>query len=142
MDDTSIPTGEIAPYPGVEAGEKFVLGSKEPDIDHCFIMNQDPKSVPLDTRPSKLQKLAEFYHPKSRVHFEVHSTEPAFQFYTGKYIDVPQVGDVAARHARSGMCIEPSRYIDAINHEDWKSMVVLRRGQKFGSRIVYRAWQD
>lgn len=142
VDDTSIPTGDFASYPGVSAGEKFVLGSKEPDIDHCFIMNKDPASVPLDTRQLNLQQLAKFYHPKSKVHFEVHSTEPAFQFYTGKYIDVPQFGDVPARRARSGMCIEPSRYIDAINHDEWRSMVVLKRGQKFGSRIVYRAWQD
>ncbi|QDS71402.1 hypothetical protein FKW77_003126 [Venturia effusa] len=142
VDDTSIPTGDIASYPGIKAGEKFVLGPKEPDIDHCFVMNKDPESVPLDTRPQELQKLIKLYHSDSKVHLEVHSTEPSFQFYTGRYIDVPAIGGLPARRARSGMAIEPSRYINAVNHEKWRSMVVLKRGQKFGSRIVYRAWQD
>lgn len=143
VDDTSIPTGEIARYPGISAGRKFVLGSREPDIDHCFIVNNDPSSVPLDTRQLSLQNIAQFYHPESKVHLEVHSTEPSFQFYTGKYINVPEISEqVPARGPRSGMAIEPSRYINAINHDEWKSMVVLKRGQKFGSRIIYRAWQD
>jgi aldose 1-epimerase len=143
VDDTNIPTGEIALYPGINSQETFILGSEEPDLDHCFIMNKDPSTVPTDTRSLSLQRLAKLYHPESRVHLEVHSTEPSFQFYTGKYIDVPEVSDnVPARGPRSGLAIEPSRYINAVNHDDWKSMVVLRRGQKFGSRIIYRAWQD
>jgi aldose 1-epimerase len=142
VDDTSIPTGEIALYPGVNAQEMFTLGSKEPDVDHCFIMNKDPSSVPIDTRSLSLQLLATFYHPTSKVHLEVHSTEPSFQFYTGKYIDVPQVGDLPSRGPRSGFAVEPSRYINAVNHDEWRSMVVLKRGQRYGSRIVYRAWQD
>jgi aldose 1-epimerase len=141
VDDTSIPTGAIEPYPGISANEKFVLGATEPDIDHCFIKNNVPGSVPLDTRPQSLQKLASFYHPTSKVHLEVHSTEPAFQFYTGKYIDVKAVGGLPARGPRSGFCVEPSRYINAINTDEWKNMVVLKRGQKYGSRSVYRAWR-
>jgi aldose 1-epimerase len=142
VDDTSIPTGEIALYPGIDAQEKFTLGSQEPDVDHCFIMNKDAASIPIDTRPSPLQRLAKFYHPDSKVHLEVHSTEPAFQFYTGKYINVPRIGDLPARGARSGFAVEPSRYINAVNNDEWKSQVVLKRGQSYGSRIVYRAWQD
>jgi aldose 1-epimerase len=142
VDNTSIPTGPIEEYPGIKADEKFILGSQEPDIDHCFIKNNDPKTIPVDTRPLSLQQLAMFYHPTSKVHLEVHSTEPAFQFYTGKYIDVPAVGEVEARGPRSGFCVEPSRYINAINHDEWRGMIVLRRGHKYGSRNVYRAWRD
>jgi len=142
VDNTSIPTGEIALYPGINSQELFTLGSKEPDVDHCFIMNKDPSSIPIDTRSLSLQMLAKFYHPTSKVHLEVYSTEPGFQFYTGKYIDVPQVGGLPSRGPRSGFAVEPSRYINAINNDEWRSMVVLKRGQKFGSRIVYRAWQD
>jgi aldose 1-epimerase len=105
-------------------------------------MNRDPASVPVDTRPLALQRLAEFYQPDSKVHLEVHSTEPAFQLYTGKYLDVPKIGDLPARGPRSGFAIEPSRYINAINNDEWKSMVILKRGQTYGSRIVYQAWQD
>ena len=142
VDEESIPTGNISPFPGVEANKMFVLGPQEPDIDHCFILNSDPSSVKLDTRESPLCLLAKFHHPKSGAHLEVLSTEPAFQFYTGKYIDVPPVGKQPARGRRSGFCVEPSRYINAINEDKWRDMVVLTRGHKYGSRLVYRAWKD
>jgi aldose 1-epimerase len=142
VDEASIPTGQIKPYPGIVANETFTLGPEEPDVDHCFVVVNDPSNVPIDTRVMPLNKLASFYHPATGVHLEAHSTEPAFQFYTGKYIDVPAVGDQPARGPRSGFCVEASRYVDAINNEGWRSMVVLKRGQKYGSRTVYRAWRD
>jgi aldose 1-epimerase len=142
VDDTSIPLGTIDLYPGITANSTFTLGASEPDIDHCFIMNSTPSTVPIDTRALPLCKLAAFFHPDSRIHLEVHSTEPAFQFYTGKYIDVPAVGGLAARGARSGFCVEPSRYVNAVNVEGWRDMAVLKRGEKYGSRILYRGWQE
>jgi aldose 1-epimerase len=142
VDKDNIPTGAMEHYPGLTAGQPFTLGPQEPDIDHCFIVNQDPKSVPVDTRSQPLQLLGGFYHPTRKIHLEVLSTEPAFQFYTGKYIDVPAVDDLPARGPRSGFCVEPSRYINAVNVDQWKGMVVLKRGQRYGSRNVYRAWLD
>lgn len=70
------------------------------------------------------------------------STEPAFQFYTGKYIDVPEVEGVGARGPRSGFCVEPSRFVNAVNVDEWRGQVVLRRGEVYGSRVVYRGWSD
>lgn len=104
-------------------------------------MNTDPATIPIDTRSLPLKKLGSFHHPVSGVQLEVHSTEPAFQFYTGKYIDVPAVGGLPARGPRSGFCVEPSRYINAVNNEQQRGMVILKRGQKYGSRNVYRAWR-
>ena len=141
VDDGDIPTGEIKPYPGIEAGKAFVLGEKEPDVDHCFIINADPSSVPLDTRSLPPQKLCSFYHPNTLLHFEVLSTEPAFQFYTGKYIDIPAVEGAPARGPRSGFCVEPSRYINAVNNEKWRSQVLLKKGQVWGAKIVYQGWK-
>lgn len=140
VDDGGIPTGPIEEYPGVSAKKTFTLGEKEPDIDDCFVANTDPSSIPIDTRSSPLQKLASFYHPESKIHLEIHSTEPAFQFYTGKYIDVPAVGDVSARGVRSGFCVEPSRYVNAVNVPEYKSMMTLKKGEKYGTKIVYRGW--
>lgn len=98
--------------------------------------------MPLDTRAEPLGKLVAAYHPDSRIHLEVYSTEPAFQFYTGKYIDVPSVGGMPARGPRAGFCVEPSRWVNAINEDGWKSQVVLKKGEKFGARIVYKAWKE
>ncbi|KAL1303268.1 hypothetical protein AAFC00_006680 [Neodothiora populina] len=141
VDDLDIPTGDIKKFPGVKAGQSFVLGEKEPDIDHCFIMNSDPSSVSLDTRTESPRKLVSLYHPNTRLHFEVLSTEPAFQFYTGKYIDIPATEGTPDRGARSGLCVEPSRYINAVNEEKWRPMVLLKKGQLWGSKIVYQGWK-
>jgi aldose 1-epimerase len=140
VDDGGIPTGPIEEYPGISSGKSFTLGEKEPDVDDCFVANTDGSNIPIDTRSSPLQKLVSAYHPESKIHLEVHSTEPGFQFYTGKYIDVPAVDGLPARGPRSGFCVEPSRYVNAINIPEYKSMMVLKKGEKYGAKIVYRGW--
>jgi aldose 1-epimerase len=52
------------------------------------------------------------------------------------------VQDVPARGARSGFCVEPSRFVNAANVEEWKGQVLLKKGEVYGSRTVYRAWSD
>jgi aldose 1-epimerase len=107
-----------------------------------------PATVPPDTRARPLRLNVAARHAGSRVRLEVHSTEPAFQLYTGRYIDVPEARDDAgrvvspARVARAGFCVEPSRFVNAVNVDAWRGMVVLRRGQLYGARVVYRAWQE
>ncbi|KAH9862194.1 hypothetical protein IAQ61_010397 [Plenodomus lingam] len=140
VDDGGIPTGPIEEYPGVMPNKTFTLGEAKPDIDDCFVVNTDPKTISIDTRTSPLQKIASFYHPDSKIHLEIHSTEPAFQFYTGKYIDVPAVDSLPPRGPRSGFCVEPSRCVNAINIPEFKHTMLLKKGEKYGSKIVYRAW--
>lgn len=140
-DTENIPTGEIAPFPGVEIGKAFTLGAKGPSIDHCFVMTDDLPDILLDTRGSRLRKLMSAYHPSTSMHLEVHSTEPAFQFYTGDAIEVTKSEGMPVFPPRAGFCIEPSRFINAVNVPEWRAQVVLKQGQIYGSRIVYRAWQ-
>jgi aldose 1-epimerase len=143
VDADGIPTTTtLKPYPGVTSNETFTLGPVQPDIDDCFVVDPENLAIPLDTRASPLTRLVAAFHPSTGVHFEVLSTEPAFQFYTGKYINVPAVGELPERAPRSGFCVEPSRYVNAINEEKWRSQVVLKKGEVYGSRIVYRGWSD
>ncbi|KXT16428.1 hypothetical protein AC579_5112 [Pseudocercospora musae] len=142
VDENAIPTGAIEAYPEFNANEEFVLGAEKPDPDHCFVVNSDPSSIPLDTRSQPIKKLIELYHPSTKIHFEALSTEPAFQFYAGRFIDVPAKDGQPARGPRSGLCIEASRYVNAINHDPWRQQVVLKKGQVWGSRTVYRAWTE
>jgi aldose 1-epimerase len=142
VDETGIPTSGPTAYTGITAAKPFTLGASEPDVDDCFIVSPPSTNIPLDTRTSPLTKLVAAYHPSTKIHLEVLSTEPAFQFYTGKYIDVPEVEGKAARGPRSGFCVEPSRYVNAVNVPEWRGQVVLRRGEVYGSRIVYRGWSD
>lgn len=143
VDEGGIPTGGPAPFPSVTANEAFTLGPVDPDIDDCFIANTDPASVPIDTRASvPLALHLSAHHPATGIHLDVLSTEPAFQFYTGKYIDVPAVEGAPARGKRAGFCLEPSRWVNAANEPEWKNMVLLKKGETYGCRIVYRAWKE
>ncbi|KAL5121078.1 hypothetical protein ACEQ8H_000929 [Pleosporales sp. CAS-2024a] len=139
-DENLIPQGPIEELPGIKANTKFTLGEQEPDIDNCFVVDTDAKNVPVDTRSRALQKHASFYHPETKIHLEVSSTEPTFQFYTGKHINVPAVQGIPARGSRSGFCVEPARYVNAINVPEWKPQMVLKKGEKYGCKMVYRGW--
>jgi aldose 1-epimerase len=140
VDQNLIPEGPIEEFPGIKSKTKFTLGEQEPDIDHCFVVDTDASNVPIDTRSRPVQKLASFYHPESKIHLEVSSTEPTFQFYTGKHIDVPAVEGLPARGSRAGFCVEPARYVNAINVPEQKSQMTLKKGEKYGCKIVYRGW--
>ncbi|KAI8948637.1 galactose mutarotase-like domain-containing protein [Xylaria longipes] len=144
VDNGGIPTGGPTTFAKVATNEQFTLGAQEPDIDDCFVVDPSasPSSVPVDTRGRPLVALVKAHHPESKIHLEVHSTEPAFQYYTGKYIDVPAVDGVPPRGARSGFCVEPSRFVNAANVDDWKNQVLLKKGEKYGCRIVYKAWKE
>lgn len=146
LDDGGIPTTtKPTAYPSFEGKKPFTLGPAEPDVDDCFVLDGDasaPSSVPLDTRSRALTRLVAAHHPATGIHLEVYSTEPAFQFYTGKYIDVPAVGGAAARSARAGFCVEPSRYVNALNVPEWKAQTLLKKGETYGARIVYKAWKE
>ena len=141
VDDTGIPKGSIERYAGTKSSKPFILGAEEPDIDDCFVMDEAITSIPLDTRSRPLTRLASLFHPNTDMHLEVYSTEPAFQFYTGKYVDVPAAADSPARPPRCGICIEPSRYVNACNVPAWRSMVLLKRGERWGARNLYKAWK-
>ena len=144
VDSTAIPKGTIEPYPGIAANKAFTLGPEEPSVDHCFIVDpsRPPSSIPLDTRAEPLKVLVSAKHAASKVNLEVRSTEPAFQFYTGSFINVPEVNGLPARGPRAGFCVEPQRYVNSLNTEGWKSMVRVKRGDVWGAKIVYRGWKD
>lgn len=142
VNEDDIPLGTIEEFPDITAGKSFVLGLHEPDVDHCFIMDTDARNVPVDTRNRQASRLISMSHPNTGLHLDIFSTEPAFQFYTGKHISVPVSEHGPQRSARSGLCIEPSRYINAINNPEWRDMAILKKGQLYGARHVYKAWKS
>ncbi|KAL8952016.1 MAG: hypothetical protein Q9222_002035 [Ikaeria aurantiellina] len=149
LDPHQIPTGHITAFPGIpSAGSPFTLGAHEPAIDDCFIMDTTaPTSCPLDTRTLPLRTLATISHPDTGLHLEIQSTEPAFQFYTGDGLYIPEAETdkgvkIAPRGRRSGIAIEPSRYVNCAGREDWRRMCKIRKGELWGALSVYRAWKE
>lgn len=143
VDAGSIPTAGPTAFP-LAVHEPFVLAPTGTDVDHCFTTTTEPSAVPIDTRSSPLLLNLAAHHPKTGIHLQVLSTEPAFQFYTGTgaSMNVPAVDGAPARGVRSGFCLEPSRWVNAINVPEWKNQSLLKKGETYGARIVYKAWSD
>ncbi|RVD84499.1 uncharacterized protein DFL_006248 [Arthrobotrys flagrans] len=142
-DEVDIPTGRFKEFPGIESGVPFELGADEPDIDHGFALTTDVASVPIDTRSSEEKLCIKLYHPSTGINLVVSSTEPAFQFYTGKYVETEARNDgTPAYGKRAGFCVEPARYTNAANVPEWKDMVLLKKGVVYGSRTTWKAWKS
>ncbi|KAJ5885289.1 hypothetical protein N7495_009799 [Penicillium taxi] len=140
LDSTGIPEGKIANFP-LDVTQPFELNAAGPHIDDVFVVETDPSKIPLDTRTLPLRQLAQFHNEGTGLHLEVHSTEPAFQFYTGEYVDVPSIDGAPGHTMGAGFCVEPSRYVNAINVPEWRDTVLLKKGQIFGCKNVYKAWK-
>ncbi|KKK14791.1 hypothetical protein P175DRAFT_0440454 [Aspergillus ochraceoroseus IBT 24754] len=138
--ESGIPIGPISPHE-IDVTQPFEFGPEKAVFDDCFVMQRDLTGVPVDTRSQPLKLLAEFHHTGTKMNLQVHSTEPAFQFYTGEHINVPEVDGNPKRGPFAGFCIEPSRFVNAINEPDWRHTVLLKKGEKYGCKILYKAWR-
>lgn len=150
LDSYSIPTGEIAAHPSAPApNTPFTLGTTSPSFDDCMVLSPPSSTsieIPLDTRPQPLRRLVTLSHPDTGLNLEIESTEPAFQFYTGEHIDVSELETsdgkkVPAKGPRTGLAVEPSRYVDA-QRKEWRGQCLLKRGEVWGARSRYRAWKE
>ena len=50
----------------VEVARPFVLGTKENEVDDCFLIETDPAKVPLDTRQLPVNLLGRFSHDDTK----------------------------------------------------------------------------
>lgn len=141
---TRVPTGAIAPHPRVEQGF-FELGKRE--LDQSFIA--DPTSANevapfkgLDTRTYRpLIPHVHVYSPTTKINLEVSSTEPVFQIYSSDYMNIPQLpGEDRDWKPRCSLAVEPGRPTNAVNTPKWRNWVMLHKGEKYGSKIVYSSW--
>lgn len=123
-----LPTGNLI-LPPHNLKDSFEL-TKNIKFDECFIMRTSGSGT--DTRAENLKKIISMRSDDSNIKVEIYSTEPAFQLYTGDFTDVGEF------KARSGLCIEAGRFTDAINNNDWKSQVLLRKGEKYGARLTFK----
>ncbi|KAK6464766.1 UDP glucose-4-epimerase [Scheffersomyces coipomensis] len=125
---TLLPTGNVVKHDRVDANKPITL-SEATFYDYCFVIDNDADAI--DTRKFELKKVFEATHPRSHTKFVVSTTEPTYQFYTGVGVDTK--GFVA----RSGFCVEPGRFVDAIHNEKWAPQVILKKGEVYGSIIQY-----
>jgi aldose 1-epimerase len=140
VDDTLIPTGELASVQGTpfDFRTATAIGARI-NADHPQLKNgqgYDHNWV-LNRRGDGLQLAARVVEPSSGRTLEVSTTEPGLQFYAGNFLDgtiTGKNGHVYKR--RSAFCLETQHYPDSPNHPAFPS-TILRPGQEYRSRTVF-----
>lgn len=141
VDETSIPTGELAALKGtpLDFRQSTAIGARIGDdheqlrfgagYDHNYVLNQESEGLAL---------AATVYEPESGRVMDVLTTEPGVQFYSGNFLDGHHVGKggVAYEH-RSGLCLETQHFPDSPNQPEFPS-TVLRPGETYSTQTVYR----
>jgi aldose 1-epimerase len=138
VDETLIPTGEIAPVAGtpldftrpIDIGARIKQIKADPvGYDHNFVLNSGGKSLALAAR---------VYEPKTGRLLEMYTTEPGVQFYTGNFLDGTITGkDQIVYRQYHGFCLEAQHFPDSINHPNFPR-AVLEPGQTYAQTTIYK----
>lgn len=143
VDETLIPTGEIAPVAGTPfdftkgkaIGQDLRDGS-DPQIiigrgyDHNFVLDR----AAGDT---SLQMVARVHEPTSGRMLEIQSTEPGVQFYSGNFLDGTFAGTSGKVYRQTdAFALETQHFPDSPNQPNFPS-TVLKPGEEFTSTTVW-----
>jgi aldose 1-epimerase len=139
VDDTLIPTGELAPVEGTpfdfrqatpigarigQAGDQQLVFGK--GYDHNWVLNG-----------SGFRPVARVVEPTSGRTLEVATTEPGLQFYSGNFLDGTITGKEGAVYThRAGFCLETQHFPDTPNQPAFPS-TLLKPGETYRTRTVY-----
>ena len=141
VDDTLIPTGELAPV----AGTPFDF--RKPAAIGARINNDHPQlkagkgydhNWVLSRKGTGLQPAARVTEGKTGRTLEISTTEPGIQFYAGNFLDGTLTGkEGAAYRHRTGFCLETQHYPDSPNKPKVPS-TTLRPGREYRTRTVFK----
>lgn len=142
VDQTSIPTGEIAPVAGTpfDFTKPARIGARLRDghsqlvttrgYDHNFVIDGLGGDEPV--------LAARVVDPVSGRIMEVLTTEPGVQVYTGNYLDGTLVGTGGGTYRQGdALCLETQHFPDSPNRPEFPS-TRLDPGEVFRSTTVYR----
>jgi len=142
VDNLLITTGAYAPVAGTpfDFRKPTAIGARinDPDqqlqygpgYDHNWVINQ--------ARPGELTLQARVTEPTTGRVMEVLSTEPGLQFYAGNFLDGTDRGKHGLAYGfRTAFCLEAQAYPDSPNQPTFPS-TVLRPGERYTQRTVYR----
>jgi aldose 1-epimerase len=144
VDETLIPTGELAPVAGTpfdftsphavgerlrDSHEQIVIGQ---GYDHNFVLD----------RPSfddtSLTRAARVTEPRSGRVLEILTTEPGIQFYSGNFLDGTLVGTSGRVYRQTdGFALETQHFPDSPNKPQFPS-TALYPGDTYDTTTIYR----
>jgi aldose 1-epimerase len=144
VDETLIPTGELAPVegtpfdfripkpigPGQRSNhEQIVIGR---GYDHNWVLNRESAD---DT---SMMLAARAYDPASGRFLEVWTMEPGLQFYAGNFLDGTLLGPSGHLYRQSdGFALETQHFPDSPNQPDFPS-TVLEPGDTYQTTTIYK----
>lgn len=143
VDETLIPTGELAPVDGTAFDFRVPtrIGARiESDDEQIrFGGGYDHNSVLDDWQDDgEIRLAATLLDPASGRRMDVLTTEPGIQFYSGNFLTESETGKGGAVYGHRGaLCLETQHYPDSPNHPGFPS-TVLRPGETYRSTTVYR----
>ena len=135
VNDELIPTGELRPVIGtpMDFNDFHEVGARIDKVkggyDHNYVLNKNEKelnlaAVILDTVSGRI--------------FNIRTTQPGVQFYSGNFLDGTikgKGGMVYKQHY--GMCLETQHFPDSPNQPSFPN-TILRPGKKFSEVTVYK----
>jgi aldose 1-epimerase len=138
VDDTLIPTGEIAPVAGtpLDFTRPTGIGARIHEIkadpvgyDHNFVLDSKGKALTLAAR---------VYEPKTGRLMEMSTTEPGVQFYSGNFLDGTLTGKGGIVYKQyHGLCLEAQHFPDSVHHPNFPS-AILEPGSTYTQTTVYK----
>jgi len=142
VDAGLIPTGSFLPVAGTpfDFNELTIVGERIEDeheqiklgggYDHCWILNKSAEDA--------LEWVIKTVEPTSGRVFEVATSEPGVQFYTGNFLNKSLKGKYGAVYdKRFGLCFEPEHYPDSPNQPNFPS-VILNPGDEYKTTTVWK----
>jgi aldose 1-epimerase len=137
-DGELLPTGEIKSVDGtaLDFRKPCTIGSRIADLETTRARGYDHNYV-LSGPRSKPAFAARLRDPASGRAVEVWTDRPCMQLYSDNMM-TPATGKLGAHYARrSGLCLEPQGYPDAVNNPAFES-IVLEPGEVFRATILFR----
>jgi len=137
VDDTLIPTGEIAPVEGtpLDFRKPTAIGDRIGQLkgdpggyDHNFALNDASGALAFAAR---------VFDPKTGRVLEMATTEPGVQFYSGNFLDGTNVGKGGTVYKKHhGLCLEAQHFPDSVHHANFPD-TILKPGQTYKQTTVY-----
>ncbi|XP_072167515.1 galactose mutarotase-like isoform X2 [Diadema setosum] len=134
LDDTSVPTGEIAPVKDTvfDLREPTRIGDRIHDAPGLGFDNN------FCVKSSLEEPCARVTHPESGRCMEMFTTKPGIQFYSANYLDDTARGKEGITYPKHGaLCLESQYYPNAINQPNFPNSV-LKPGETYKHTTVYK----
>ena len=150
VDETLIPTGEIAPVEGTPfdfreptpigarirvADQQLLYGQ---GYDHNWVLDrEDDGARPGSDSEDALEEAAVLHDPASGRTLTISTTEPGIQFYSGNFLNGTLVGTGGGVYRQGdGLALETQHFPDSPNQPEFPS-TVLRPGEVYDSTTVF-----